>query len=849
MMARANGGFCFLDNTREMYYNIIVKPFTGEIMAEFKLKTKNESQIKDKPRVYFTCHPSDFDKYFDRVATDIFKTQDCVIYYTADMTEALSEENLSVDIHRMNLVVVPVTLRLLIEDNRAMTVDIPYALEHGIPVLPLMMEEGIGDVYSRPDRFGERQFITPDSRVETEISYEKKLADFLAAILTSDEVARRVRAAFDAYIFLSYRKKDRAHANELMKLIHENPKYRDIAIWYDEFLSPGESFRDNIARALSDSRIFALLVTPNLLETPNFVMDEEYPAARESGKPILPVEMVETDREELSRRYDGVPSPVPSADGGAVYASLADMLTDLAIAENDADPEHNYLIGIAYLNGIDVEVDRKRGMELITSAAEMGHLEAIAMLAYISRENGNDPQLVKWTEKIYLYYLSTYGEEDPRTLDAMSALAEVYSFHGSSYEASELMEKAYEIRVRLYGEEHPDTVEAMRGLATVYGSSVMHEKSYPLYEKLYDIKCRTLGKYHADTVDVYLNNIIGYVMNIDLERALVMAEQMYRGCVAELGETHPITVDVLDTLASIYAILGNPAKARDLQEHTVELLTAELGEESERVATAICDLAYYCKRLGESDRAAELHERSYRIACRLYGEWHINTFTEMNLLIDAYFECGNGELGRILLERAYDHVMQNRVNGWDNVKEMVGYLSSTYFGLNMYGRAFELAELYRHEYCERLGEEHPYSIHALDTLAFYHSATGNLDEAIRLRTEHIKVCTRVYGETHHLTLLSMGMLANDYMEAHDIPSAISVYERIYPLYVQTIGREHPETVATLRTLADAYITVERYGDALPLYRQVYDFFAAAYGEDEEYVIEIANTVGWLEDNT
>ena len=816
-------------------------------MAGFKYRVKNEKDIKDKPRVYFTCHPSDFDKYFDRVAADILRTQDCAIYYTADMTEALTEENLSVDIHRMNLVVVPVTLRLLIEDNRAMTVDIPYALEHGIPVLPLMMEEGIGAVYSRPDRFGERQFIIPDSRVETEISYEKKLADFLAAILTSDEVARRVRAAFDAYIFLSYRKKDRAHANELMKLIHENPKYRDIAIWYDEFLSPGESFRDNIARALSDSRIFALLVTPNLLETPNFVMDEEYPAARESGKPILPVEMVETDREELSRRYDGVPSPVPSADGGAVYASLADMLTDLAIAKNDTDPEHNYLIGLAYLNGIDVEVDRKRGMELITSAAEMGHLEAMAMLAHISRENGNDPQLVKWTEKIYLYYLSTYGEEDPRTLDAVSALAEAYSF-GDREKGVALLEKAYEIRVRLYGEEHPDTVLSALSLAHRYSSSTMREKCLPVYERVYEIRCRTLGKYHADTVFVYLN-MISYVMEGDLAAALKMSEDMYRECVVALGETDAVTVDVLDTLASIYAMLGNPAKARDLQEHTVDLLVAELGEESERVATAIRDLAYYCERLGESDRVAELHERSYRIACRLYGEWHIHTFMEMNLLIDAYFECGNGELGRILLDRAYDHVMQNRVNGWDNVKEMVGYLSSTYFGLRMYGRAFELAELYRHEYCERLGEEHPYSIHALDTLASYHSATGNLDEAIRLRTEHIRMCSKVHGESHYLTLLSMGMLANNYMEAGDVPSAVQVYERIYPLYVQTIGREHPETVATLRMLADAYITVERYGDALPLYRQVYDIFAAAYGEDEEYVLEIANTVGWLEDNT
>ena len=817
-------------------------------MAEFKYRVKNEKDIKDKPRVYFTCHPSDFDKYFDRVAADILRTQDCAIYYTADMTEPLSAENLSVDIHRMNLVVVPVTLCLLIEDNRAMTVDIPYALEHGIPVLPLMMDEGIVEVYSRPDRFGERQFIIPDSRVETEISYEKKLADFLASILTSDEVARRVRAAFDAYIFLSYRKKDRAHANELMKLIHENPKYRDIAIWYDEFLSPGESFRDNIARALSDSRIFALLVTPNLLETPNFIMDEEYPAAKESGKPILPVEMVETDRDELSRRYDGVPSPVPSADGGAVYASLADMLTDLAIAENDTDPEHNYLIGLAYLNGIDVEVDRKKGMELITSAADAGHLEAMAMLAHISKENGNDPQLVKWTKKIFLYYLSTYGEEDPHTLDAVSALAEAYSLSDSE-KGVELMDKAYKIRVRLYGEEHPDTVEALRDLANAYAFSSMHKKSYPLYEKLYDIKCRTLGKYHADTVGVYLNAIIGCVMNNDLELALRMSEEMYLGCVAELGETDAITVEALDTLTSIYSILGNPTKAYEMQARTVELLTAELGEESERVLSALQVLAYYCDRLEYYDKAIEIYERVYVISCRLYGEWDFETYSVMESLVGMYFESGRDELGHRLLERAYNYVMENRGKRWDDIQKIVGYLASSCFQFHFYGWALELTYMLRAEYCKRLGEEHPSSIAALDTLASNHFILGGVNEGIDFRKQHIEMCTRVYGESHRLTLLSMRMLGDYYVEAHDGSSAIAIFERIYPIYVEKFGREHPETVATMRMLADSYITVGRNEDALPLYRQVYDIFSAAYGEDEEYVIEIANTLGWLEDNT
>lgn len=95
-----------------------------------------------------------------------------------------------------------------------------------------------------------------------------------------------------------------------MQLIHSHPECRDIAIWYDEFLTPGESFKENISKVLSDSKLFALLVTPNLLEEPdgrpNYVMAEEYPAAQQSGIEILPAEMENTDKEKLSEKYKGI---------------------------------------------------------------------------------------------------------------------------------------------------------------------------------------------------------------------------------------------------------------------------------------------------------------------------------------------------------------------------------------------------------------------------------------------------------------------------------------------------------------------------------------------------------------
>lgn len=117
-------------------------------MASFSVQTRGNSTPHGKPRVYFTCHEGDFDSCFERICNDIFKTQDCAIYYTPDMTAPLDETNIKVDLGQMNLFIVPITFKLMNEPNRAMKVDIAYAKERNIPILPFMMESDMDAVYS-----------------------------------------------------------------------------------------------------------------------------------------------------------------------------------------------------------------------------------------------------------------------------------------------------------------------------------------------------------------------------------------------------------------------------------------------------------------------------------------------------------------------------------------------------------------------------------------------------------------------------------------------------------------------------------------------------------------------------
>ena len=382
-------------------------------MSRLQYRTIADERPQGKPNVYFSCHPEDFGGYFEEYATKILRIQDCAIWYEAEPEADYDREDLELNLSQMQLFVMPVTTKLLTTANRAMDLEFPLAKERHIPVLPIMMESGLDDMYS--ERFGDLQYLDPNDTDETRRSFDEVLETYIRSVLVSDALAEKVRAAFDAYIFLSYRKKDRRKAQELMRLIHRSPLCRDIAIWYDEFLTPGEDFNQAIGKMLQRSDLFALVVTPNLVNETNYVMTMEYPAAKEQEKPVLPVEMEETDRSLLEEHYEAIPPCVRGEESGVFRAALLEKIQNMAVEANNDDPGHNFLIGLAYLDGIDVEVDAERALELIKGAAEAGVPEAMEQLVTMY-ETGKGVERdyyegVRWREKHVGYLRKAYEAE------------------------------------------------------------------------------------------------------------------------------------------------------------------------------------------------------------------------------------------------------------------------------------------------------------------------------------------------------------------------------------------------------------------------------------------------------
>ena len=370
-------------------------------MAILNYKTRGNQTWQGKQKVYFCAHPEDYGKYFEKTVSYVLDTlekqgnRNCALFYLEDPYAERDGDFLAI-LEMMNLFVMPVTAKLLTEQNPALDVDFKVALNKPVSVLPLMMESGLENLFN--EKCGNLQFLDPNSTDNSALSYEDKLASYLSSVIIGDELAEKIRKAFDAYIFLSYRKKDRLYARELMDLIHKNDFCRDIAIWYDEFLTPGEDFNDSIEKALKKSKLFALAVTPSLLEKSrdkdgnecdNYIITTEYPMARklrdEGEIKIIPAELVKTDTGKLSDKYPDIPNPVDAREEAILSGALRDALNNIALRQNDLDPEHNFFIGLAYLSGIDVEKNADRALELITSAANAGLIEAASKLVTIYR--------------------------------------------------------------------------------------------------------------------------------------------------------------------------------------------------------------------------------------------------------------------------------------------------------------------------------------------------------------------------------------------------------------------------------------------------------------------------------
>ena len=289
------------------------------VFMQLLYKTPNGENPRGLYRIYFCAHPAEYGETMRKIVPDILSAASCAVWY-----KSAPEENVPADLlSSFNLIVVGVTHRFLTEENIARDRELRYAAEHNIPLLPIMDSVGMEAEYEK--YFGRRQYLVDIETGNGEIEYKDKLKLYFSERVASAALIEKVIANFDATVFLSYRKKDRLAARRLIDAIHADESLRHIAIWYDEYLSPGEDFSDSIEQALDKSTLFILAVTRSMVEEDNYVSRVEFPLAQKKKKSILPVALETVDALLLNQRFPDLP-PLKEADRASLAKSLTEIL-------------------------------------------------------------------------------------------------------------------------------------------------------------------------------------------------------------------------------------------------------------------------------------------------------------------------------------------------------------------------------------------------------------------------------------------------------------------------------------------------------------------------------------------
>ncbi len=256
-------------------------------------------------RVHISAYPGERYLYFDRVLDSLSKLPNVQISYSEKPTDG--QNDLPSD---TSALVILASERYFTAKNSGYNSEYIKAKERGLLVLPLLFDTGIINLLNT--RCGKTQYILASGDFQSALS---ALNSKLSEGFPSNEHSKPC-------IFVSYRKKDRALLDELVLQIEKYTDSKNISIWYDSSITPGDNYAAEIDNALTNCKLFILLVSPSLLEKDNFVMRYEYPKAKQLGKKIIAVEGKKTERKALAKYFPDLPCPVNFRQFGAIEAQI-----------------------------------------------------------------------------------------------------------------------------------------------------------------------------------------------------------------------------------------------------------------------------------------------------------------------------------------------------------------------------------------------------------------------------------------------------------------------------------------------------------------------------------------------
>lgn len=106
---------------------------------KLQMMTRGNSSSKGKMKVYISCYGKQTGKYVQMIGGWILDIRNYAIFYSSDEVRG-QPEDADVEFSQLNCMIIPVDHDLLSVNNPSV-LGFQFAKEHGIPVVPVLMEK------------------------------------------------------------------------------------------------------------------------------------------------------------------------------------------------------------------------------------------------------------------------------------------------------------------------------------------------------------------------------------------------------------------------------------------------------------------------------------------------------------------------------------------------------------------------------------------------------------------------------------------------------------------------------------------------------------------------------------
>ena len=424
---------------------------------------------ENKIRVGVFGHPED-QREMLAISEELLRISDCTVYLQRFDSKPEPEEVL-LWLRDFSLLVFTVSESFLKEENLARCILLPYAVKDKARVLPIKAAESgnISHVFSSV--CGHLHLLDRSSEnYETELKYyyDEQVDPYHLGGLSAEE--ERIRQnLFVGKAFISYRKKDIAALYRFLDFLRNIPALRDLAVFYDSSLIPGEDFNVRLQHEIDSAEIIFFLVTPHILENGNYVIREEYPQAVEENKLLIPVVMEDTDLSELEREFPAFEYAWDFRKPEALTEILLKLRYGLGEV-SEMSPEKKYFLALAYENGEGTEQNYPLSNRLFREASKEGSLPAKSKMTLQLLEGYVTEAYEGETEELLKDAMYSFANALPRIPEgfektscrrSLARFAEEYYqrlWSKNEYRHEELLDSIRAIRTATLSPDHVRTV-------------------------------------------------------------------------------------------------------------------------------------------------------------------------------------------------------------------------------------------------------------------------------------------------------------------------------------------------------------------------------------------------------